>query len=231
MLPQRALPLPHRERDSSPRPCSRPITLADLRLGNRMVLSPMTRSRAVDGQRPEPLAATYYAQRASAGLHDHRGHAGHARRASATSARPASIRRAGRRLEQGDRRGARARAARSSRSSGMSGGSRIPISSGGALPVAPSACRSKAKHSRRRRPKPIPTPRALDDRRDPRHRRRNSARRRERQGSRLRRRRAAWRQRLPARPVPARRRQPAHRPYGGAIRNRARLPLEVAEPP
>ena len=33
-----------------------------------MVLSPMTRSRAIDGNVPNPLAATYYAQRASAGL-------------------------------------------------------------------------------------------------------------------------------------------------------------------
>ena len=33
-----------------------------------MVLSPMTRSRALDGNVPNPLAATYYAQRASAGL-------------------------------------------------------------------------------------------------------------------------------------------------------------------
>ena len=31
-------------------------------------MSPMTRSRALDGNVPNPLAATYYAQRASAGL-------------------------------------------------------------------------------------------------------------------------------------------------------------------
>jgi N-ethylmaleimide reductase len=31
-------------------------------------MSPMTRSRALDGNVPHPLAATYYAQRASAGL-------------------------------------------------------------------------------------------------------------------------------------------------------------------
>jgi N-ethylmaleimide reductase len=42
--------------------------LGDLKLANRMVLSPMTRGRAVDGNVPNPLAATYYAQRASAGL-------------------------------------------------------------------------------------------------------------------------------------------------------------------
>jgi hypothetical protein len=33
-----------------------------------MVMSPMTRSRAVDGNVPNPLAPTYYVQRASAGL-------------------------------------------------------------------------------------------------------------------------------------------------------------------
>jgi N-ethylmaleimide reductase len=45
-----------------------PYRLGDLRLNNRMVLSPMTRSRALEGNVPNPLAATYYAQRASAGL-------------------------------------------------------------------------------------------------------------------------------------------------------------------
>jgi N-ethylmaleimide reductase len=45
-----------------------PYRLGDLQLTNRMVLSPMTRSRALDGNVPNPLAATYYAQRASAGL-------------------------------------------------------------------------------------------------------------------------------------------------------------------
>ena len=43
-------------------------TLGDLRLSNRMVMAPMTRSRAVEGNVPSPLAVTYYAQRASAGL-------------------------------------------------------------------------------------------------------------------------------------------------------------------
>jgi N-ethylmaleimide reductase len=42
--------------------------LGDLELDNRMVLSPMTRSRAIEGNVPNPIAATYYAQRASAGL-------------------------------------------------------------------------------------------------------------------------------------------------------------------
>ncbi len=45
-----------------------PYQLDDLDLKNRLVLSPMTRSRALDGNVPNPIAATYYAQRASAGL-------------------------------------------------------------------------------------------------------------------------------------------------------------------
>src|SRR5215467_14375818 len=45
-----------------------PYRLGDLDLANRLVMSPMTRSRAVDGNVPNPLAPTYYAQRASAGL-------------------------------------------------------------------------------------------------------------------------------------------------------------------
>lgn len=45
-----------------------PYRLADLSLANRLVLSPMTRSRAIEGNVPNPVAATYYAQRASAGL-------------------------------------------------------------------------------------------------------------------------------------------------------------------
>lgn len=42
--------------------------LGDLRLNNRIVMAPMTRSRAGDGDAPGPLNANYYAQRASAGL-------------------------------------------------------------------------------------------------------------------------------------------------------------------
>ena len=42
--------------------------LGDLALPNRFVMAPMTRSRALDGNVPNPLAATYYGQRASAGL-------------------------------------------------------------------------------------------------------------------------------------------------------------------
>jgi N-ethylmaleimide reductase len=42
--------------------------LGELDLPNRFVMSPMTRSRALAGTVPNPLAAIYYAQRATAGL-------------------------------------------------------------------------------------------------------------------------------------------------------------------
>jgi len=45
-----------------------PYRLGHADLSNRMVMAPMTRCRAIDGNVPHPLAATYYAQRASAGL-------------------------------------------------------------------------------------------------------------------------------------------------------------------
>lgn len=45
-----------------------PIDLGALKLKNRIVMAPLTRSRAVEGQVPTPLAVEYYAQRASVGL-------------------------------------------------------------------------------------------------------------------------------------------------------------------
>ncbi|MEM9191916.1 MAG: alkene reductase [Myxococcota bacterium] len=44
------------------------FALGDLELPNRAVMSPMTRSRATPEHVPTPLMATYYAQRAAAGL-------------------------------------------------------------------------------------------------------------------------------------------------------------------
>lgn len=44
------------------------IKLGPYSLPNRIVMAPMTRSRAIAGNVPSPLAATYYRQRASAGL-------------------------------------------------------------------------------------------------------------------------------------------------------------------
>ncbi|KAF1697284.1 alkene reductase [Pseudoxanthomonas jiangsuensis] len=46
-----------------------PCRLGEIELKNRLIMAPMTRSRALgDGKVPNPLAAIYYAQRASAGL-------------------------------------------------------------------------------------------------------------------------------------------------------------------
>jgi N-ethylmaleimide reductase len=45
-----------------------PINLGSIQLKNRLVMAPLTRMRAVAGDVPNPLAKTYYAQRASAGL-------------------------------------------------------------------------------------------------------------------------------------------------------------------
>jgi N-ethylmaleimide reductase len=45
-----------------------PFSARSLHLKNRMVMSPMTRSRAIEGATPNALMAEYYGQRASAGL-------------------------------------------------------------------------------------------------------------------------------------------------------------------
>ncbi|MFE5868425.1 alkene reductase [Streptomyces roseifaciens] len=45
-----------------------PARLGALRLPNRLVMAPMTRNRAAADGVPQPIMATYYAQRASAGL-------------------------------------------------------------------------------------------------------------------------------------------------------------------
>ncbi len=45
-----------------------PLTAGALRLPNRILMAPLTRARAEAGHTPGALMATYYAQRASAGL-------------------------------------------------------------------------------------------------------------------------------------------------------------------
>ncbi len=45
-----------------------PVTLGDMSLSNRIVMAPMTRDRAGEGDVPTDLMVEYYAQRASAGL-------------------------------------------------------------------------------------------------------------------------------------------------------------------
>ena len=45
-----------------------PHRLGDIDLNNRIVMAPMTRSRAGQNDEPTPFAIDYYTQRASAGL-------------------------------------------------------------------------------------------------------------------------------------------------------------------
>src|ERR1700736_4827329 len=45
-----------------------PIRIGDLDLPNRVLMSPLTRSRATEGRVPTALMLEYYVQRASAGL-------------------------------------------------------------------------------------------------------------------------------------------------------------------
>lgn len=54
--------------DHEASPLFQPTRLGALRLKNRLVMAPMTRNRAGATGVPEPIMATYYAQRASAGL-------------------------------------------------------------------------------------------------------------------------------------------------------------------
>jgi N-ethylmaleimide reductase len=45
-----------------------PIMLGDLNLSNRIIMAPLTRNRAGEGNAPQPINVEYYRQRASAGL-------------------------------------------------------------------------------------------------------------------------------------------------------------------
>lgn len=56
------------EPSETPRPLFDAVTLGGLRLSNRMVMAPMTRSRAGVTRTPNELMAEYYGQRAGAGL-------------------------------------------------------------------------------------------------------------------------------------------------------------------
>ncbi|AJG22577.1 2,4-dienoyl-CoA reductase [NADPH] [Cupriavidus basilensis] len=57
-----------KEKDMTDKTLFKPYTLGSLTLSNRVVLAPLTRNRAGAGFVPGELAATYYSQRASAGL-------------------------------------------------------------------------------------------------------------------------------------------------------------------
>lgn len=45
-----------------------PIQIGDIALANRIVMAPLTRNRAIEGNKPGPLSVEYYRQRATAGL-------------------------------------------------------------------------------------------------------------------------------------------------------------------
>ncbi len=45
-----------------------PIKIGDIALSNRIVMAPLTRNRAIEGNKPGPLTVEYYRQRATAGL-------------------------------------------------------------------------------------------------------------------------------------------------------------------
>ena len=45
-----------------------PIQVGDMALANRIVMAPLTRNRAIEGNKPGPLTVVYYRQRATAGL-------------------------------------------------------------------------------------------------------------------------------------------------------------------
>jgi N-ethylmaleimide reductase len=68
MTSQQSVALRRPVADAAPTHLMSPYRLGPLELRNRLVMSPMTRSRALDGNVQNPLAATYYAQRATAGL-------------------------------------------------------------------------------------------------------------------------------------------------------------------
>ena len=54
--------------DNADSPLFQPTQLGAIALANRVAMAPLTRSRALAGDVPRPTTATYYAQRASAGL-------------------------------------------------------------------------------------------------------------------------------------------------------------------
>jgi len=45
-----------------------PVRIGDISLSNRIVMAPLTRSRAIEGNKPGPMTVEYYRQRATAGL-------------------------------------------------------------------------------------------------------------------------------------------------------------------
>jgi N-ethylmaleimide reductase len=138
-----------------------PYELGDLTLANRTVMAPMTRSRAVDGNVPNPMAATYYLQRASAGL-------------IVTEASQVSPQGVGYIRTPGIHSAGQVAGWKSVTDAVHGAGGKIflqlwhvgrishPDFHGGALPVAPSAIAANGTVFTAQGPKPMVTPRALE---------------------------------------------------------------------
>jgi N-ethylmaleimide reductase len=137
-----------------------PHVFGDLTLPNRMVLAPMTRSRALAGNVPNPLAAAYYTQRAAAGLLISEG----------TQVSPQGV---GYIRTPGIHSAAQVEGWKTITDAVHAAGGRIfaqlwhvgrvshPDFHGGELPVAPSAIRVEGESFTTAGRQPLPTPRAL----------------------------------------------------------------------
>ena len=205
-----------------------PFRLGPLDLPNRVVMAPMTRNRAGPGNVPTALNATYYAQRAGAGLIV----------SEATQVSPQGVGYPG---TPGIHSAEQVAGWKLVTDAVHDAGGRIflqlwhvgrishpSMQPGGALPVAPSAI-APAGQAWTLDGMKLTSRRARWNRRNSRYRRAIPPRRGKRQSRRLRRRRGARRQRLSDRSVSARQHQQAHRRYGGSATNRARLIVEVME--
>ena len=140
-----------------------PYRLGALDLPNRVVMAPMTRSRAVGDGLPHPAAATYYAQRASAGL-------------IITEGSQISYQARGYTRTPGIHTADQVTAWRAVTDAVHAQGGRIflqlwhvgrvshPDFQGGDLPVAPSAVGAEGDAFTEEGPKPLLTPRALETR-------------------------------------------------------------------
>lgn len=143
-------------------PLFMPVTLGDLTLPNRIVMAPLTRNRAGPNNVPQPMNATYYAQRASAGLII----------SEATQVSPQGV---GYPATPGIHSPEQVEGWRQVTEAVHRAGGRIfaqlwhvgrishpDLQPGGGLPVAPSAIRPEGQASTYEGPKPFVTPRALD---------------------------------------------------------------------
>ena len=201
-----------------------PATLGPLQLRNRLVMAPMTRSRAGEGGVPNALMAEYYGQRAAAGLIVTEGTSpspngtGYPRIPGLWIAGP------GGRLEARHRGGPRPRRPHLRPAHAHRPGGPPAQPAGRRRGAGPERGGRAGRDVHRRQGAAAPPGAARHDRRrGARRHRRARGRRAQRHRRRLRRRRAARRQRLPARAVPQPRHQPAHRRLGRLGREAARL--------